>query len=245
MPRKPTRIERWVAAFDVHGDEQCPATVAAFKAFCASFKPDVRIAGGDMFDFRWLRKSASDEEKSTDVRNDLEMGLDFCRWFRPTAFLWGNHDHRIVRELDATEGIRRSNAAAWIGAIEDATPKAKHYPWCKQRGVMRYADYAFVHGYCHGVGACRKSALTYGNVIMGHVHRRDMASVEGIPTRYGHSSGCLCKLDMDYTRGNMGTLAHSNGWVYGWRIGDRLVVMHAENVGGVWVYPTDQPGASL
>jgi hypothetical protein len=147
-----------------------------------------------------------------------------------------------VRELDASEGCRRALAANYIGGIEEATVGAKHYVWCKQRGVHRYADYSFVHGYCHGVSACRKSAMTYGNVVMGHVHRKDTASVEGIPTRYGHSSGCLCKLDMDYTRGNMGTLAHSNGWVYGVRIGDRLTVWHAEKIGDVWVYPSEVGG---
>ncbi len=51
---------RWVAAFDSHGDCVDKPSLEAFRAFCDDFRPTVRIAGGDHFDFRWLRRSASD-----------------------------------------------------------------------------------------------------------------------------------------------------------------------------------------
>lgn len=230
-----------MAAFDYHGDMHDPPTVAAFRAFVDEYRPPVRIMGGDLFDFRWLRRSASDDEKLEAVEADFEHGMEFLRWFKPTVFLWGNHDQRLRDALDsnAGQGAMKALARQWIEAIEDATPGCQHFPYDKRRGVFRYGDHAFLHGYSHGIGAIRKAALTYGNVIMGHVHRRDRVTVEGVPRRIGHSSGCLCRLDMDYNRANIGTLAQDNGWVYGTNIDGRLLVLHAERMDEGWYAPMD------
>jgi hypothetical protein len=239
--QRATPVERWVAAYDFHGDQHCPATLAAFKEFVAQWKPNRRISGGDIFDLRWLRRSASDDEKMEQVTADYNAGIDFLKWFKPHIFLWGNHDQRLRDALDSAAGggALQHLAGQWIDTIETVTRGANHYPYDKRNGVHRYADHVFIHGYAHGVGAVRKSALTYGNVVMGHVHRSDTVTVEGLPSRYGHSAGCLCRLDFDYSRANMGTLAQSNGWVYGLRIGDELIVYHARKVGGRWVYPSE------
>ena len=81
--------ERFVCAFDLHGDMQHKPTVAAFLDFCKDFKPTVRIMGGDAFDFRWLRRSASEDEKLEAVTADFQQGVWFLEQFKPTVFLWG------------------------------------------------------------------------------------------------------------------------------------------------------------
>ncbi len=245
MGYSPPRIdERWVAAYDVHGDEHDPSSVAAFRDFCDYFKPDVRIIGGDLYDFRWLRSSAGLGDQTSDVEPDINFGLEFSRWFKPTQFLWGNHEDRLRRELNAPMGADRALARGFLDDIMDAASDAQHFPYCRRRGVFQYADHKFIHGYCHGVGAVRKSALSYGNVIMGHIHADHSVSVERFDPTYGYSSGCLCNLDMDYLRPNIGSLVHSNGWRYGFRIGNRLAVYSARKIGDVWLYPTEMRGAT-
>jgi hypothetical protein len=154
-----------------------------------------------------------------------------------------NHDDRLWRALrDGSDGPLRHLAGQLIDRIGVTLGNVPQYPYCKRRGVMRWGDHAFIHGFHGGLGAAKQAALVYGSVIQGHTHSIDHYSIPGLEPRIGRCCGCLCKLDMDYTRGNMGTLAHSNGWVYGVRIGDRLTVWHAEKIGDVWVYPTEVGG---
>lgn len=230
---------RWAAAFDNHGDSADPAAVQSFKDFVGWWKPTVRIHGGDCWDFRWLRRSCSDEERAQSVSDDFEAGLDFCRWYKPTVFLWGNHDDRLRRLLDATQGAQRELAGQWIDRIHVELKGVQQFPYCKRNGVYRLGDTSFVHGYGHGVYTVRQHAAVYGNVVMGHIHAIDSARIAGTEDRYGYSSGCLCSLDMDYTRPNMGTLRHAHGWVYGVVVNGRTVVWQAKQVGGVWVLPSE------
>ena len=234
--------ERFVCAFDLHGDQQHKPTVAAFFDFVREFKPQARIMGGDCFDFRWLRRSASEDEKLEQVTADFQNGCAFLEKFKPTVFLWGNHDERLKDALDsnAGHGSMKALAEQWIGHIEDLTPKCLHLPYCKRKGVYQYGDHKIVHGYAHGIGAGRKHALTYGNCIMGHVHRHDVVTVEGIDRRTCHVSGCLCNLDLTYNRATVGTLAQEQGWVFGWRLpGGKVIVNHARAINGSYYASTE------
>lgn len=234
--------ERWVAAYDVHGDHQNKDAVAALHHFCDDFKPHVRICGGDVFDFRWLRRSASDDEKLEQVTADFQNGCAFLERFKPTHFLWGNHDERIKDALDsnAGQGAMKALAQQWIDHIHDITPGCLHFPYDKRRGVFQYGDHKFLHGYSHGVGAARKHALTYGNCVIGHVHRHDVATVEGIDRRTCHIAGCLANYDMSYNRATLGTLAQEHGWVYGTKTkGGSVLVLHAKRIDGEWLIPHD------
>lgn len=234
--------ERWVAAYDVHGDHQNKDAVAALHHFCDDFKPQVRICGGDVFDFRWLRRSASDDEKLEQVTSDFQNGCAFLERFKPTHFLWGNHDKRIQTALDsnAGQGAMKALAQQWIDHIHDITPGCLHFPYDKRRGVFQYGDHKFLHGYAHGVGAARRHALTYGNCVIGHVHRHDIVTVEGIDRRTCHVAGCLANYDMEYNHAHIGTLAQEHGWCYGIRTkSGAVLVQHAKRIGGEWIIPHD------
>ena len=47
---------RFVFASDSHGDMADPEALDALWEFCKDYKPEVRVAGGDHFDLRALRR---------------------------------------------------------------------------------------------------------------------------------------------------------------------------------------------
>jgi hypothetical protein len=211
------------------------------RDFLRDFNPDVRISGGDVFDLRWLRKSAKDDEKAQRISDDLEAGFAFLSWYKPTVFLWGNHDVRLKdAEANESDGPLRHLAGQTIDRLDVQLGKAKQFPYCKRRGIFHLADFAFGHGYTHGQNAVRKAGGAYGNFIMGHVHRTESISFEGLDTRVAHSVGCLCQTDMDYNRAAIDTLRQNNGFAYGVVTPQgRLCVWHARPIGGTWVFPSE------
>lgn len=233
------KIVRWIAAYDTHGDCVDPHAIAAFRECVGWWKPHIRIHGGDCWDFRWLRRSASDDEKAESVAADFEAGLDLIKWYKPTAFLWGNHDDRLRRLQESSVGAQRELAGQWLDRISVALSGVAQFPYCKRRGVYRLGDHSFIHGYGHGENAAKAAAQAYGNVVMGHTHRIDSVRIVSHTDTYGYTAGCLCDLDMDYTRPNMGTLRHANGWVYGVVVNGRTVVWQARKYGNVWILPSE------
>ena len=113
---------RFVFASDSHGDMADPEALEALWEFCKDYKPEVRVAGGDHFDLRALRRGvgSSDAESGESLKADLEAGKDFLRRFRPTVYLWGNHEHRLDN-LIASSGsgfvagwVDGANWKAWL-----------------------------------------------------------------------------------------------------------------------------------
>ena len=162
-------------------------------------------------------------------------------WFKPTVWLRGNHDERLWDALDAsTNGALRQLSGQWIDYIQTTLKGCAVYPYCKRKGVYELGDFRFIHGYSHGIGAIRKAALTYGNVVMGHVHRLDAVRVETLDRAWGYGAGCLCRLDFPYNRGTIGTLAQEHGFVYGYVTpGGRTVIYQAQSIDGKWYYPSE------
>lgn len=234
------KAKRWMAVADNHGDMQDGRAVKAALAFARFWKPDIRVHLGDNFDFRALRRNASDEESRDRLGNDIEAGCKFLRDYRPTHWLRGNHDERIYDAMGSDDG-KLSGFAAYVSAeIESATDGVKVIPYHKRYGVLQLGHLKFIHGYHAGVSAAKQAALVYGSVLMGHVHTIDHYSVPAIERRMGRCIGCLCQLDMDYNRAQPGTLRHAHGWAYGllYPNGD-YVVWQAEDVGGRFVVAGD------
>ncbi len=238
---KRVRGKRWVAAFDSHGDQCDAAAVKAFHEFCQFWKPDIRIAGGDHFDMRWLRRGAADEEKMESVGADVDAGCDFLARLRPTHFLFGNHDHRLVRALNDGGGAVRELAGQFLDRIGVVLgPDCQKFPYSSKRGVLKLGNHSFVHGYCAGIQAVRDTARVYGNVTMGHLHRIESAVVDRVEETTGYCAGCLCRLDMDYADHTLGILKWRAGWQYGILLpsGENLIYQ-ARKVGSQWVLPTE------
>ena len=233
--------QRFIIAFDTHGDMADPGAVAVFKQFCDDWKPDIRIHGGDAFDFRPLRGGASAEEKNEGLTEDVEAGLDFLKWFRPHHFLLGNHDYRLIRSItDAASGTLRDHCRLLHDSILDSLPDTQFIPYGKRQGVLQLGNFRVIHGYHSGIYSARMAAQLYGNVIMGHVHAPTYFESPHIDGATGYSSGSLCKLDMDYNIGHPNTLRQAHGFVYGVISPSGKTVPYASKCSdGVWYLPSE------
>lgn len=232
-------LVRWVACGDSHGDCIDPDSERAFRAFVKDFKPTLRIHLGDIWDMRWLRRSCSDSEKAENVKADFDAGMDFLKWYRPSTITLGNHDIRMwdARE-NASNGALRQLAGEWIDRFEVLTNGCKVLPYDKRKGIFRLGNVAFAHGYAHGVNAIRQQAMAYGTCVVGHVHRVEAIRVPRVDDTWGYCAGCLCRLDFEYSRANMGTLSQQNGWAFGVTDRKETTVWLAHRTGSGWVYPT-------
>ena len=91
-----SRLTKFIFASDSHGDMADPEALSALYEFTKDFKPDVKVAGGDHYDFRSLRKGVgSDKEGAESLQLDIEAGEDFFAKWKPSVYLWGNHEHRL------------------------------------------------------------------------------------------------------------------------------------------------------
>jgi hypothetical protein len=205
---------------DSHGDLIDPAAADAALQFAERFQPEVRIHGGDAFDFRSLRNGASDDDRAEGVKEDMEQGIAFLKAYRPTVFLWGNHDDRPVQKAAS---CRDGNLRHLCQLLHDRIMDELNAIGCEVRpydvedGVYQWGGFQFVHGYNANMHSAHKAAQIYGNCIMGHVH----GFQEGRPHRWDRAVGYTCGCLMDikratYARRRPATLTWQNGWLYGW-----------------------------
>ena len=213
---------RFVVASDSHGDQVDPETERALFAFIADFKPQLRIHAGDAWDFRNLRRGASDDEKAHSLEDDWQAGSDFMRRFfdggKENHFLRGNHDERLWNFAHSATGLLRDYAHDGIKRVEKlaAKSRAKMMPYDSRLGVLKLGALKVIHGYAAGIGAARKHAIVYRNCLFGHTHNCDVAgaeSDEGVSEARG--IGACCRLDMPYNAHQTSKLRHQNAFCYG------------------------------
>lgn len=217
---KPTSF---VIVGDNHGDQIDPLTEKALFSHLADLKPSIRIHVGDAWDFRNLRKGASDDEKAHSLQDDWEAGNDFLRRFfdggKRNHFLRGNHDERIYRFRESCSGLVRDYASDACKRLEQVVKrcKADMLPYDARNGILRIGQIKCVHGYFAGRNAASRHAAVYGNVIFGHIHTVEQYPVETDDgPKEARSIGCICKVDMDYNQHMPSKLRHNNGWAFGW-----------------------------
>jgi len=235
--------ERWMFCTDSHGDMIDPAARDAALAFRDAFKPDIRIDGGDVFDFRALRKGATNTEKAEAVLADVEAGEKWLKDYAPTHWLWGNHDARIIDAVEDNDGDRREYYKLLYNGIMDCAEMlgTQCFPYDIEKGVFQYGDTSFLHGYGHGMHVGYALGMEYGNAIMGHVHQFQESPARRIDRTVGRTCGCLCKLDMGYNRRRTASLRWAQGFMYGWNIDGVLYVHTLRPMGGKWHIPTEFP----
>lgn len=241
--------KRWIVISDNHGDQADEKAVAEMFGFLRYWKPEIRIHAGDCFDFRPLRKKASDTELREGKADDVAMGLDLLRRFKPTHFVRGNHDERLWDLCDPQkndDGQKREAAVATAEEIHRTLKEvgcAHIYPYHKRLGVCDVGKLRVVHGYTTGVYAARKMADVYGACLFGHIHRIEQFTAPRLSREIARSIGCLCKLDMDYNRAHVNTLAQEHGFAYGTMTEDgRYQFYQAMPVNGSWSFPTEWRG---
>lgn len=212
---------RFVVASDNHGDLADHASTSALFDFIADYKPQIRVHAGDNWDFRNLRRGASDEERAGTLQDDWDAGADFLRRLfdggRQNHFLRGNHDERLWHFAANCDGIKRDYAQEGIKRVESIVKRCNGtmLPYDSRRGVLDLGKLRIIHGYHAGVGAARQHAAVYGNCIFGHVHTQESAPVASLEPAEAKSIGCLCAEDIDYINGKTGKLRWAQGWAYG------------------------------
>ena len=234
-------MTRWIAISDTHGQHAHGPSLEVVRHFLGIWQPEQRIHLGDAFNYDHLRKGASSSEYCGDIKSDFEHGIDLLNWYKPTAFIWGNHDHRLIRaHMDSSSGERRALAGEWLEKLDKALTGAQVIDYGKSE-AYKLGDHLCIHGYCTGVASTIQHARSYGNVLHGHTH--DVTSIRGerIDEARGRSIGCMCDLSMDYNLGQWRTLRQQHGFAYG-VIDDhgRTIVYQAEETRGIWVLPTEQ-----
>ena len=195
-------MKSFVYCSDLHGDKQCHDSVEQLLKFVDEFKPDVRIFGGDLFDFSPLMRNADPAERNASMEADVEAGMDFLSKFEPHHFLLGNHDDRLWQTAEKHSlGLIRDTAKMCIKDIERKcrSLKCKTYPYDVDKGILKLGKINFVHGFYHGVTATKRHAETF--------------SQSG---GAGVSAGCLATTAMDWNRAKVNRLAHETGWAYGY-----------------------------
>lgn len=233
--------ERFVFVSDTHGDHVATGVMSIFQEWMKDWKPTIRLAGGDHFDFRWLRSRASDNEKAEEIQADITAGLDFLRWFKPTTMLMGNHDDRLNRAKESYIGAVKGLGLHIQEEIDAALPSGcEVLPYCKRNGVKRIGDVSFIHGFGSGINSLRRAGFVYGRVAQGHLHSVERLPVERHERGFAISAGCMCALDLGYNAAHLATLRQQHGWIYGVvRRNGGVVLWQAYEQGGAWILPSE------
>lgn len=234
---------KFIFATDVHGDQQDPKANDALFSFIELWKPKRRVFGGDLWDFRPLRRKANEDERRESMARDYDAGIEWLNRFKPHVFLRGNHDERLWDLAAKNKGVESDYAMSGVIEIITRTQKMKceMLPYHNRAGVYRIGHLKMLHGFSSGINAARATALVYGSCLFGHVHTIDEHSIPGLDRRVARSVGCMCKLAMDYNVRTPSALRHSHGFAYG-VINDRTGNYHtwqAEEVDGTWILPSD------
>jgi UDP-2,3-diacylglucosamine pyrophosphatase LpxH len=238
-------MKSFIFASDLHGDQQCPDAVNGLYKFTKEFKPDVKIFGGDLFDFSPLMRSADPAEKNASMEADVEAGMEFLNAWKPNYFLLGNHDDRLWQCAEKHSiGIIRDTAKMGIKDITNTCRKlkCKILPYNVDKGVLELGIMTFVHGYFHGaVSACKQHALTFskqgGCCVHGHIHSIQQFSVPRHKGGAALSAGCLTKTEMGWNRAKVNRLAHETGWAFGYYSNKSWAVYTVRKFDGEWLWP--------
>lgn len=235
--------DKFIFATDNHGDMADPSAITACSRFVDIWKPTIRVHGGDNFDFRPLRRKASEEDRRELMRADFDAGMTFFEMLRPTHYLRGNHCERLWDLAKSKNGPFSEYAGSLATEVESKLAKMRciMQPYDRRAGVLKIGKLKLIHGYCAGVTAARRSAQAYGSVLMGHAHSIQSSSIEGLHNRVGRIVGCLCLLDMEYSRATLASLVHRHGFAYGVvnRKTGEYQVWQAESINGTWIIPSD------
>ena len=233
---------RFVIGFDPHGINQDKKANDAFFKFIDRWKPAIRVAGGDIFDFAQLRKKADAHERRDSMAQDVAEGLLWLERLRATHYLRGNHCERLWDLAVQGDGIIADYALEGTKRLEDAIRhlRCQMFPYNKREGVLRLGHLKVIHGFAAGLHAARTTALIYGSVTMGHGHAIQMQPIPGLEQRTGFMGGCLCKKELGYNRHLQGTLNWEHGWQYGVvnQETGSFQLWQARQIDGKWLLPT-------
>lgn len=216
-------MKKFVFASDLHGDHQDTESVDVLLQFIKDFKPDKKVFGGDLFDFRPLRKGAGSAERAESMEADVYAGLEFLGKFKPDVLLLGNHDARLWKTAEYDKvGLVMDLAKQGVRDIVNKCKSinCKIIPYDASSGFHDIGKVRFIHGYFAGIYATKRHADTYspngGIVLHGHTHSIGQSGTQRVGGAAGMAVGCLATTDMQYNKHWPNRLTHRNGFAYGY-----------------------------
>lgn len=240
-----SKLIKFVAVGDTHGDMIDHDVAKEFYKFLRSYKPDEVIMLGDGFDFRSIRKGAGKKEESESLVEDVKQGKRFISRANPTVWLNGNHDDRLDQIIEeSTSGMLKDYCFDLKQDIQNhlkANGCKKIYPYHADLGVYKLGKIKSVHGYSCGTRAVEEHAIHYadqgGALLMGHLHTIQQVNSRRHGGAVGFSGGCLCRIkDMGYAKNRLATSKWGHGWLYGFVQGNDWKVWQAHKVGKQFIY---------
>jgi predicted phosphodiesterase len=228
---------------DCHLDahEEIHPVYQLFKDFAKDFKPDFIVDLGDTLDLNYFSTYSRENlvvlgdcnwEEDVDL---LNWELDYFQKIVGGNYHWrlGNHDYRTVRMGERVPAFRDSLnyrkrfhvAARGIHMYEPEDPPTK------------IGKCNFIHGWYTNLHHAKKHLERYsGNIVYGHVHKRQTFSKELVAegkTIHAWSLGCLCDKQPHYAKGM--PLHHEHGFG----------VLYVDEDGNFNFYPVDINGGKF
>ncbi len=235
--------KKWMAVSCSHGDHIDPEARDAVLAFKERFKPDTTIHLGDFIDMAAARSGAMNDPNASDraasVADDLAAGVDFLQELRPNHILYGNHEDRLFRLANSPNALAAHASTLVIQEIEKTAKnlKARLYPYDMQSHPI-IGGTRFIHGFMYNVASIRDHAETFGNCVMGHIHRVGIEQARTLNGATGYAVGMLMRFNADYAKTKRQTLSWSQGFGYGYYSDTHITVNLCERKRNTpWMLP--------
>lgn len=217
--------------------------------FLEDFRPTIRVHLGDAWDLAALRKGADENDRQASIADDFAAAEKFLKKYfrsgRQNYYLNGNHDKpRLDYLLGSSNALVREAAEEGIKNMDriHRQNRCEVLPYDSRFGVLKIGHLKMIHGYHHGVGAVRQTALVYGgNTVMGHIHSVETVAVPSLDgPAEARCIGTLSDLNPGYASRTTGKLRHSQGWAYGQINPDGTYsLFQVRNINGKFTYATD------
>lgn len=231
---------KWIAVSCNHAQLADPVALASVLAFKRAWKPDTTIHLGDFCDFAALRSGAKgNSDESESIAEDVKAGTSFLEEYEPNWIFDGNHEERIYRLLGHPNALVAYCASNLLGELSDlaARLKAERVEYDIDRGWRKFGDTLFGHGYMFNQQAIRDHAETFGNCVIGHLHRVGSERGRGLNGPVGHCVGFLGdRSHFGYAKTQRSRLAWSQGFAWG-EYNDSHTVVRLETLTEHWRSP--------
>ena len=238
--------KKFLIACDIHGDEGDERAIDACLAHIKDFNPEIRVIGGDLWNFAAIRAGADDKDKSKSMKSDFEAGKRFADKFFPGGtenhLMLGNHDARAFDLAESVDAVRSQLGEEMVKGIKAVAKanNAKLWPYDSRLGVLTLGHLKVIHGFHTGMSACAAHSRIYGNVVFGHVHSIESYQTPGLKQQEARAIGCLCKLDQGYADRKTAKLRWAHGWAWGFLFSDGSYSIHqAKNIKGTFYAGTE------
>lgn len=213
-----------IAMGDNHGHLACDDTLDAIMEGVSRYKPKVRVHLGDNWDMTCLRKGIENGSKEAidNLREDMDAGIKWIRRYRPTHFLFGNHEWRVYDLLHNTDSMSKARKAQ---DVIDEMKRELRAVGCKVIKPYDVRDCKitiegidFIHGMSHGRNALLQDQATYGTpghgFAMGHLHREEQLNYQHIDGGAAFLCGCAMDISLaNYALRRSATLRWQNGFL--------------------------------